>query len=152
MTGLQHLKELEKAEVRRKHPNLPESVVYAKTYQVSKANGLTKAIVAYCNLTGGKSVTRITSSGRMITKCRTEVKGSGKMVYIPGTTKKGTADISGTWNGLSLHIEVKIGKDRQSEAQKQMEQWVIQDGGYYFIAKDFESFFQWINQLKPTQS
>ena len=147
MTGLQHLKELEKAEVRRLHPNLPEAAVIANSYQVSKANGLTKAIIAYCNLTGGKSVTRITSSGRMITKCQTEVKGSGKMVYIPGTTKTGTADIGGTWNGKSVQIEVKIGKDRQSEAQKQMERWVTEDGGFYFLAKDFQSFYEWINSL-----
>jgi hypothetical protein len=147
MTALQILKQLKCEQIRKEHPGLPETAITPGKFSDKTANGLTKCIVAYCNMTGGKSVTRISTTGRQITKCRTEVKGSGKLVWIPGTTKKGTADISGSWNGKSLHIEVKIGRDKQSDAQKQMQRWVEEDGGYYFCAKDFESFYQWVNGL-----
>ena len=59
---------------------------------------------------------------------------------------KGTADISATIKSLSVKIEVKIGNDRQSEEQKQYEQSIKNAGGYYFIAKDFESFYNWYDE------
>ena len=65
---------------------------------------------------------------------------------------KGTADISATIPiyaackiGLSVKIEVKIGKDRQSEDQKKYEKSIINAGGVYYIAKDFNSFYEWYN-------
>jgi hypothetical protein len=38
--------------------------------------------------------------------------------WTKGTSTAGSADISATIKGRSVKIEVKIGKDRQSEAQK----------------------------------
>ena len=146
MTGLQELKKIHCDSIRKKFPSLPESAICAGKYSDNSANALTKSIVAYITLSGGHA-TRVSSTGRQITKHRTEVKGSGKLVYIPGTTRKGTADIHAVWKGKHLSIEVKIGKDRQSEAQKQVEIEVNRAGGYYFIAKYFETFYQWINQL-----
>jgi len=60
---------------------------------------------------------------------------------------KGTADISATIKGRSVKIEVKIGKDRQSEAQKQYQAKVEQSGGIYFIAKDFSAFMDFYVSL-----
>ena len=82
----------------------------------------------------------------MIPSGKTEVF-AGKMKWVYGTTKRGTPDIMGVLNGKNLAIEVKIGKDKQSEAQKQVEADIHASGGYYFIAKDFESFYQWVNGL-----
>ena len=146
MTGLQILRQLDCDRIKREHPNLPDTVIVPRKFKDGTANGLTNCIVAFITLSGGHA-TRVSSTGRQITKHRTEVKGSGKLVYIPGTTRKGTADIHAVWKGKHLSIEVKIGKDRQSEAQKQVEIEVNRAGGYYFIAKDFETFYQWINQL-----
>jgi hypothetical protein len=69
------------------------------------------------------------------------------MQYIKGTSTNGTADISATIKGRSVKIEVKIGKDRQSDAQKQYEQDVIKAGGLYFIARDFDSFIEWYDKI-----
>jgi len=145
MTGLQHLRILHCGQLRKKYPTLPESAIAPGKYADNTANGLTKCIVAYINFMGG-SATRVSSTGRMLPKGVTEV-GSRGMKWIPGTTRKGTADIMGVYKGIALSIEVKIGKDRQSDSQKAMELEVNRAGGRYFIAKDFESFYQWIITL-----
>lgn len=71
--------------------------------------------------------------------------GTGK--WIPGSTTKGTADISATIKGRSVKIEVKIGKDRQSEAQVAYQKKIEQSGGIYFIAKDFDTFMDFYVSL-----
>lgn len=148
MTGLQHLKELHKAQVRAKFPNLPEAAVTTGKYDPTTANGLTKCVVAYIGFIGGFA-TRVSSAGRMLPTRVTEV--STQLKYIPGTTKKGTPDIIGTLYGFGLFIEVKIGKDKQSDVQKKVEAEIVASGGKYFIAKDFESTYNWLNQLKTTK-
>jgi len=42
---------------------------------------------------------------------------------------------------------VKIGADRQSEDQIKVQQQQEEAGGLYFVAKDFSSFKNWIDQL-----
>ena len=145
MTALQILKQLKCEQIRKEHPGLPEAAITPGKFSDSTANGLTKCIVAFITLSGGFA-TRVTTTGRMIPTGKTEVF-AGKLKYIPGTTKRGTPDIMGVLNGKNLAIEVKIGKDRQSEAQKQVEADINASGGYYFIARDFESFYQWVNGL-----
>jgi hypothetical protein len=144
MNGLQHLRQLHCESVRKKHPSLPDSAIASINYSDSNANGLTKCIVAYIGFIGGWG-TRVSSAGRMLPVKVTEV--TTQMKYIPGTTKKGTPDIMATYKGISLFIEVKIGKDRQSDVQKQVEAEVTASGGRYWIAKDFESTYNWINSL-----
>ena len=61
--------------------------------------------------------------------------------------QRGTADISCTIQGKSVKIEVKVGRDRQSEAQCKYQAQVEASGGVYYIAKDFESFYQWFNEM-----
>ena len=77
-------------------------------------------------------------------KVSTDVLGRqrtiGTMKYIPGTSTNGTADISAIYKGISFKIEVKIGKDKQSEAQKKYQQEVERAGAVYIIAKDFDNF------------
>lgn len=144
MTGLSHLRQLHCDRIRERYPNLPDSAIASANYSDSTANGLTKAIVAYIGFIGGWG-TRVSSAGRMLPVKVTEV--TTQMKYIPGTTKKGTPDIMATYKGISLFIEVKIGKDRQSDVQKKVESEVTASGGRYYLAKDFESTYQWINQL-----
>jgi hypothetical protein len=86
--------------------------------------------------------------GRMIDNRKTyadvigRTKTIGTAKYIPTTGTKGSADISATINGKSVKIEVKIGTDRQSEAQKEYQDRTEKSGGIYLIAKDFEGFYQ----------
>ena len=56
-------------------------------------------------------------------------------------------DILATYRGASMQIEVKIGGDRMSAAQRKIRAEFEKSGGYYFIAKDFESFKQWFDAV-----
>lgn len=69
----------------------------------------------------------------------------GRIVWRKSNTTKGSADISATIAGRSVKIEVKIGPDRQSEAQRRYQAAIERAGGLYFIAKDFTSFVEWYN-------
>jgi hypothetical protein len=106
-----------------------------KAYDPKKANGLTKMICDWINYNGGQAE-RISTTGRYIVAQRKWIKGSGT---------KGSADISATINGKSIKIEVKIGKDRQSDNQKRYQEMIERAGGIYYIAKDFDSFYEWYN-------
>ena len=86
--------------------------------------------------------------GRMIDKTQrvTDILGRertiGSMQYIKGTTTNGTADISSIIKGKSVKIEIKIGKDIQSQAQKQYQKAVEQAGGIYLTTKSFDEFIE----------
>ena len=57
----------------------------------------------------------------------------------------GSADISAVVFGRAVKVEVKIGTDRQSEAQRCYQSAVERAGGLYFIAKDFNTFVEWLD-------
>ena len=133
---------------RLKYPSIPAECLAPITHTDKTANGLTKAIIAFIQLNGGQSE-RINTMGRPVDrrKVYTDTVGLtrtiGSVEWIPGTGTKGSADISATIKGKSVKIEVKIGADRQSEAQRKYQQDIEQAGGLYFIAKDFTSFVEW---------
>jgi hypothetical protein len=129
----------------------PDYVVKTK-FTDKTANGLTKAIIAWINLNGYQAE-RISTTGRYIdnSKVVTDVLGNRKKIgsgkYIKGTGTKGSADISATIKGKSIKIEVKIGKDKQSEAQIKYQEMIEKAGGIYFIAKNFDEFYEFYSTL-----
>ncbi|MCY1381799.1 hypothetical protein D9M69_697530 [compost metagenome] len=90
---------------------------------------------------------RIIGRRELVTDCvgRQKVIGSVKRIY--SSTTNGTADIAATICGRSVKIEVKIGADHQSEAQRKYQETVEAAGGIYVIIKDFNSYFNWFNQF-----
>ncbi len=126
---------------------VPKTVYTDKT-----ANGLTKCIVHWINLNGYQAE-RISTTGRYIdnSKVVTDVLGNRKKIgtgkYIKGSGTNGSADISATIKGRSIKIEVKIGKDRQSEAQIEYQKMIEKAGGIYFIAKDFDEFIEFYKRI-----
>lgn len=115
-------------------PNWPE---------VRKSNGLTRMIINFLNWTGSNA-TRITSSGRQI-----QVKGGTK--WIPGTTRRGRADIDSTIRvggiGRPVKWEIKCGEDTPSEYQLAEQIREQQAGGFYFFTHDPEEFFMQYDSL-----
>lgn len=132
------VKELERmatAEAKANHPGNP--FIIDRKFRDDTANSLTVCIVKYITLKGGFA-SRLNNGGifdRRLNK------------YRPGTSKRGLPDIIATYKGLSLHIEVKADKDRQSEDQKAVEFAVNGAGGLYYIARNFEDFKQWFDKL-----
>lgn len=124
------------------HPNVPAAYIPLNTYTDKTANGLTKCIVDFIRANGGQAE-RINTTGMPI--IRQLPSGRTETTWRKGNTTKGSADISAIIGGKSVKIEVKIGHDRQSEAQKRYEQAVTSAGGYYYIAKNFDDFLTWYN-------
>jgi hypothetical protein len=123
------------------HPNYPPDYIPKTMYKDSTANGLTRAICDYINYNGYQAE-RINTMGTAREKKTTAGKVIG-VTWTKGTSTAGSADISATIKGRSVKIEVKIGKDRQSEAQKRYQENIEKAGGTYIIAKDFDSFVEW---------
>lgn len=129
------LKVLQK-EFKRAYPNSKPP-----RYNDENANGLTRCIVDYINLKGYQSE-RILCMGAPIPV--------GNGTYRMGKTSmdKGTADISATIRGISVKIEVKIGRDKLSSFQIAYGERVRQAGGIYYVAKDFGSFYNWFESFR----
>jgi hypothetical protein len=147
----QRLKDLESKQLQIKFPNVPLHCLAHTTFKESSANELTKTIINFIRLHGYQAE-RINTMGRFVgPKKYTDFDGRertiGKGKYIPSTGTKGSADISATIAGRSIKIEVKYGKDRQSEAQKQYQQSIEQAGGIYIIARDVDGFVEWYDEF-----
>lgn len=151
VTALLVLSEMDKISRENKSPSINPKYIVGTKFTDKNANGLTKAIVSFINLSGGQAE-RINNMGRMIDKSKivSDVLGRqrtvGSVEWQKGTGTKGTADISATVSGMALKVEVKIGKDRQSEAQKKYEEHITEAGGVYLIAKEFAPFVKWYVQ------
>lgn len=149
--AVRELEELADIANAKAHPHMPEKYLAKAKYRDDSANGLTRCILDYIRLHGGQAE-RINTTGVPIDR-RREVKDVlgysrtiGSVEWRKGGGTVGSADISAVINGKAAKIEVKIGRDRQSEAQKAYQKQVEAAGGLYYIARDFTSFVQWYHQ------
>lgn len=123
-------------------PNIPSYAIPRKTFNDRTANGLTKAIKAYfdykgifCQRTGnegryrpGDSVVDVVGRTRLM-----------KGTWLPGLNN-GQGDLTAIVGGKYVSIEVKIGKDYQSDKQKEFEAQIKAAGGEYYIVKSWNNF------------
>jgi hypothetical protein len=116
--------------------------------KVNTANGLTKFI---CNflMWHEHRATRINSTGRLIDGLEKQPSGAilTTKKWIPGSTRKGTADISATIRGRSVMIEIKIGKDRASPYQIAEQERERKAGGIYEFISTPDQFFTLYDSL-----
>jgi hypothetical protein len=162
---LTDLSELEARSRHAKNPTFPFNYLARTKYTDKTANGLTKCIVDFLNLSGHQAE-RIRSEGRMIDNTRivTDVLGHSKKIgsvqYIKSSSQNGTADISATVQvfvmgrslGIACKWEVKM-RDKQSEAQAKYEQAVTTAGGKYFLVHNWAEFMgQYESVLKEWEA
>ena len=127
------------------YPNFPEFAIPPEKFGDKNANELTKTICKFITYIGGQSE-RISNQGqyRDNSKIVTDVLGRqrkiGSGTWTKGQGTNGTADISAIYKGITFKIEVKIGKDRMSQAQHRYKESVEKAGAVYLIAKDFDTF------------
>lgn len=146
--AVKELEELADIENQRLHPNIPTKYLARSKYRDDTANGLTKCIIDFIRLNGGQAE-RINTMGipRDSRKTVTDIVGHSRVIgsveWRTSGTTKGSADISATIRGQSVKIEVKIGHDRQSDAQRDYQASVEQAGGVYYIARNFTDFIAW---------
>lgn len=147
-TALAHLKAQHIEDSKQKHPSIPYHT--SPAFSARKTNGLTRCTIHFLQLKGHQAE-RISTSGRfvdnseVVTDCVGFKRKIGTGCWIPGTGTKGSADISSIIFGRSVKIEVKNAEthDRQSKAQKEYQQQVINAGGLYLIVTSFAQFLNW---------
>lgn len=128
-----------------RHPSFPEAYFVKKKWDDKTANGLTKAITSFIQFNGYQAE-RINTMGVARENKRTDGKVIG-VTWTKGTSTAGSADISATIRGRSVKIEVKVGKDLQSDAQKRYQESIERAGGVYLIARDFDLFVEWFDEF-----
>lgn len=156
MKPIDRLRQTALADFKQKHPENPYPLRGVHQYIVTTANGLTRAVIDWIRFNGGQAE-RISVTGRMVdgTKKVTDVMGHSRIVgsvsFQKSSMTRGSADISATLPpyGRSLKIEIKIGKDRQSDAQKRYEQTINSAGGIYLIVHTFDDWLQWWDAQPP---
>jgi hypothetical protein len=110
-------------------------------------------VIAYITFMGGQAE-RISSQGQYREGAKIQV-GTGELAHhrqlpgkwTPGQSTKGTADISSTIRGRSVKIEIKYGKDVQSQVQKEYQAAIERAGGVYIIVRTFDEFVVWYNNF-----
>lgn len=131
------------AEDRQKYPSMPEYGLPKALYTDKTANGLAKAIKAFCDL-HGVMCSRTGSEGRYRPgKNVVDVVGRTRLMkgtWLPGNNV-GQGDLQIVLKGKIYSIEIKIGKDRQSEVQKDFQEKLERAGGTYVIVKTWEEFY-----------
>lgn len=151
-TAIQRLKQLYLTEHYRGLPNIPQECRFTPKFSDKTANGLTKCIITWLRLSNWQTE-RISSTGRVIDRskvvinCIGQTRRIGSAQWIKGSGTNGTADIAATIIGRSVKIEVKIGRDKQSDAQKEYQRQVEAAGGVYIIARTFDGFLEWYDQF-----
>jgi len=136
------LKELHRVYNKAKHPDMPEHFFPEKKWNDNSANALTRCVIDFLTFSGWQAE-RISNTGRFI-RDKNSLQGG---YYIPGTGTNGSADISATIKGRSIKLEIKYGKDRQSEAQKQYQAMIEKAGGIYLIVRTFDEFCIWYDEF-----
>lgn len=110
---------------------LPPHALVKQRFKDTTANDLTKTIIWDMYHVRGGVAYRINNGAVYDVK---------RKVYRKGVQRKGIPDIIGIIDGKFYGIEVKIGKDRQSADQKEIEKEIKDSGGVYFIAKSYDDY------------
>lgn len=120
-----------------RYPMIPRECIAKFHFEDKTANGLTNLICKWINFKGGNA-RRVNTGGIYVPKTRS-FRRSG--------STKGAADISATWHGKSLQIEIKAGKDRPREEQLKQQARERAAGGIYEFVHNFDEFLKLIESL-----
>ena len=133
-------------------------VLPVKYPKVTSANGLSTLTENVFNWQG-HHMERTSNMGRPADKRKTYVDVIGRIRVIgsiewqKGTGTKGTSDLKGEFKSknhaypIPLKVEVKYGKDRQSEPQKEYQKKVTSIGAIYWIVSYPEDVFELYDYL-----
>ncbi len=149
------LKELTEMEYKQRYqdkPNYPEYARVKRKYTDRTSSGLTRAIVDFLNLKG-HFAERINTMGVPVDRRKTvtnvigQTQQIGSVQWRRSGATRGSSDISAVVSGKTIKIEIKIGKDRQSEHQKRYQEQVEKAGGLYWLVKSYDEFIEKYNNL-----
>ena len=145
------LEKIELEYLKEKYLFVPEYALARTKWSDKNTNELTKSVLRFIKYSGYQAE-RINTMGvfRPAPKIidvvgRSRTLGSGK--WTKGTGTRGSSDISATIKGRSVKIEVKFGKDKQSDHQKSYQESIEKAGGVYIIAKNMTDFVDWYDKF-----
>ena len=124
--------EIEYFEYKYRNSSIPVQYRFRKAFRDDTANGLAGCIEAWAKVHGA-FYQRQNSQGQYDSRL--------KMWRKSGTTR-GIADVQVTYNGRTYNFEIKVGRDRQSEVQKDVERRIKIAGGHYAIIRCFDDFLK----------
>ncbi len=110
----------------------------AATIPKETANGITAAIIRVVNMRPRCVAYRVNNVG---------VWDAAKGVHRGGNTEKGLPDIWCCMGGRFVVIEVKAGKDRQSEFQEHRQFEIERAGGVYLLIRSKDEFLRWFTEF-----
>jgi hypothetical protein len=132
--NLLELRDLATAAKQDKYKTVPSHAVpRAKPFTDATANGLTEAIIFDIENVYHGVAFRINNI---------PVFDQTRGAFRKSNMRKGIPDIIATIDGYFVGIEVKIGRDRQSAEQKEVEADLRQSGGIYFVATSYADYLQ----------
>lgn len=133
------LKRLKLAHIKATAPGFYEAsggdTMKLRPYTDKTANGLATCIIDYIRFSGGDAQ-RINTTGMMR-------KIGGQMKWTHSGSRRGAADIHAIVGGRAVSVEIKTGRDKQSEAQKKEQARIEAAGGLYVIASSMIEFLKW---------
>lgn len=112
--------------------SIPVQCRFKKAFRDDTANGLAGCIEAWAKVHEA-FFQRQNSQGQYDSRLKKWRKS--------GTTK-GIADVQVTYRGRTYNLEIKVGRDRQSEVQKAVEKQIKAAGGHYAVIHCFNDFLQ----------
>lgn len=133
--AIKELESMADTEARSLHPTCPH--LAPRTFRDDTANSLTTCITTYLRLKGAFS-SRLNNTGIFDKRLNR---------YRPGTSRKGLPDVLATYQGKSIFIEVKAGKDRMSTDQEKIRNEQNRSGGLYYVAHNFTDFKLWFDNI-----
>ena len=136
-TALEHLCQLADQSKAAKHPTLPAYARVKAKYSDRSANDLTRCIVDFLTHSG-HFATRLQSVGTY----REDIKK-----FVGSQQRRGLPDVFAVVHGRAVFVEVKYGKDRLSDDQKEAIGELERVGAKVYTAKDFQGFYDWFNAL-----
>lgn len=117
-----------------------------KKKKQSPANALTDAIITYCSSLGCATA-RINVMG-IFDKTTGKFRTSGSTKGVEDIDITMPVYISTMKIGVKVAVEVKIGKDKQSEDQVLRQSKIESTGAHYIIAKTFDTFKQDFDRVR----
>lgn len=130
-TALQRLTKLDLESRQAAHPDVPAFAIVKRKFSDATANGLTRAIVR-CFELHYPFATRVASTGSY----RADLKQ-----FIASQQRAGIPDVFAVIEGHAVFVEVKIGRDRLSNVQKETIAALISSGATVYCAHTFEGFW-----------
>lgn len=133
MIALQILNDLADQRKAERSPNFPAKYIPRSRYNDRDANGLTRSVVDWFTL-NGHFATRLQSTGTY----RADI---GK--HVASQQRAGMSDVFAIVQGRAVHVEIKIGKDRLSDVQKETITALQSAGALCTIVQSFQQFYDW---------